>query len=164
MSLEEIITQVADYGVSHITVTGGEPLAQPDVLILLKQLCDANYRVSLETSGALSVAEVDKRVAKILDLKTPGSGESERNLYQNIEYLTPRDEIKFVICDRRDYEWTKDQIQRLGLNNKELGLLFSPVAGQLEAHTLAEWIIADRLDVRLQVQLHKLLWGNEQAR
>ena len=164
MSLEEIIAQVADYGVSHITVTGGEPLAQPDVLILLKQLCDANYRVSLETSGALSVAEVDKRVVKILDLKTPGSGESERNLYQNIEYLTPRDEIKFVICDRRDYNWTKDQIQRLGLDNKELGLLLSPVAGQLKAHALAEWIIADRLDVRLQVQLHKLLWGDEQAR
>lgn len=164
VSIEQIMRQVADYGVEHVTVTGGEPLAQPDVLVLLRQLCDAQYRVSLETGGALSVAEVDKRVVKILDLKTPGSGESARNLYENIEFLTAMDEVKFVICDRRDYDWSKQQIQRFKLHDTGAELLLSPVTDRLAARELAEWIIADRLKVRMQIQLHKLLWGNEKAR
>ena len=164
LSIEEIMAQVADCGVEHVTVTGGEPLAQPDVLVLLKQLCDAKYQVSLETSGALSVAGVDERVAKILDLKTPGSGECARNLYENIKFLTARDEVKFVICDRQDYDWSKQQIQRFKLHDTGAGLLLSPVADRLQTRELAEWIIADRLKVRLQIQLHKLLWGNEKAR
>lgn len=164
MSLEAIMLQIAANKVSHVTITGGEPLAQPNVLILLKQLCDENYRVSLETSGALSVENVDPRVVKILDLKTPSSEESQRNLYTNINYVTANDELKFVICNKDDYDWSKQQIKSLHLNDKGCEILFSPVSGRLEARDLAQWIIADKLKVRLQVQLHKLLWGNQKAR
>ncbi len=164
MSIDAIMQQIASNKVSHITITGGEPLAQPNVLILLKQLCDENYRVSLETSGALSVELVDKRVVKILDLKTPSSKECQRNLYTNIQYVTANDELKFVICNRDDYDWSKQQIKTLNLNNKGCEILFSPVSGRLDARDLAQWIITDKLKVRLQVQLHKLLWGNQKAR
>lgn len=141
-------------------MTGGEPLAQPECLPLLKALCDAGYRVSLETSGALPVAEVDLRVHIILDLKTPGSGEVARNLWSNIACLSAKDEIKFVICNRTDYEWARLKIDEYKLAATGAELLFSPSQGQLEARALADWVLADRLSVRLQLQLHKYLWGD----
>jgi 7-carboxy-7-deazaguanine synthase len=145
--------------VRHVTVTGGEPLAQPACLSLLTQLCDAGYSVSLETSGALDVAAVDARVVKVLDLKTPASGECARNLYRNLDTLAPRDQVKFVICDRGDYEWARAQIGEHRLASR-CELLFSPAWGQQDATQLAEWILADRLPVRFQIQLHKILWGD----
>jgi 7-carboxy-7-deazaguanine synthase len=163
MELPSLLGRVAQYGVRHVTVTGGEPLAQPACLQLLEQLCDAGYQVSLETSGALDVGCVDARVVKVLDLKTPGSGEVERNLYQNLEYLAPRDQVKFVICDRADYEWARRQIGERRLAGR-CELLFSPAHGRQDATELAEWILADRLSVRFQVQLHKILWGDEPGR
>jgi 7-carboxy-7-deazaguanine synthase len=145
--------------VRHVTVTGGEPLAQPACLSLLAQLCDAGYSVSLETSGALDVGGVDARVVKVLDLKTPGSGECERNLYRNLDTLVPRDQVKFVICDRADYEWARAQLRERHLAGR-CELLFSPAWGQQDATQLAQWILEDRLPVRFQLQLHKLLWGD----
>ncbi|MEZ5558924.1 MAG: 7-carboxy-7-deazaguanine synthase QueE [Pseudomonadales bacterium] len=162
--LAEILETVAGYGVSHVCVTGGEPLAQPGVLALLTALCDAGYRVSLETSGALDIAGVDPRVARILDIKTPGSGEVGRNLWSNLEHLTAHDQIKFVLCDRADYDWARLKCDELSLTERAGEVLFSPSAGQLDARELAEWIVADRLPVRLQLQLHKILWGNEPGR
>ena len=157
MSLDAILARAADFGVKHVTVTGGEPLAQKTCLPLLTRLCDAGYEVSLETSGALDVAKVDPRVIKVMDLKTPGSGEVERNRWCNLEHLNPRDQIKFVLCDRADYMWAKEQLEKYELAGI-CEVLFSPVQGQLAPRELADWIVADRLPVRLQLQLHKVLW------
>jgi 7-carboxy-7-deazaguanine synthase len=164
MAVDEIVAAVAAYGVRHVTVTGGEPLAQPGALTLLERLCDAGFRVSLETSGALDVAGVDHRVAKILDLKTPGSGEVARNLWSNLAHCGPDDQVKFVICDRSDYEWAKLKCDELRLGERFGEVLFSPATPAIEPRALADWIIADRLPVRFQLQLHKILWGNEPGR
>jgi 7-carboxy-7-deazaguanine synthase len=161
--LSTLLGRVAHYGVRHVTVTGGEPLAQPACLPLLEQLCDAGYLVSLETSGALDVSGVDARVVKVVDLKTPGSGEVARNLYRNLDALAPRDQVKFVISDRTDYEWARSRIGEHRLVGR-CELLFSPAYGQQDATQLAEWVLADRLPVRFQVQLHKILWGDEPGR
>ena len=160
LPLSEILAAVAAHAPGYVTVTGGEPLAQPECLPLLSALCDRGYRVSLETSGALPIAPVDPRVHVILDIKTPASGEVTRNLWANIAHLGAKDEVKFVICDRADYDWARFQIDqhRLGATGAEL--LFSPSKGQLEPRALAEWILADRLSVRMQLQLHKYLWGD----
>ena len=158
MSLAEILQQVEAKGVLHVTVTGGEPLAQKACLPLLAQLCDAGYEVSLETSGALDVAGVDARVIKVMDLKTPGSGECERNRYGNINLLQSRDQVKFVICDRADYDWSVACLREYRLADR-CEVLFSPCFGTLEIRDLAEWVLQDRLPVRVQVQLHKLIWG-----
>ncbi len=159
-TLAEILDKVAQYRCSYVTVTGGEPLAQPECLPLLQQLCDQGYRVSLETGGALPVGNVDPRVVVILDLKTPASGESHRNLEENIALLKPVDEVKFVICDEQDYRWAKSRIQQYGLADKVAEVLLSPAYEQLSARQLAEWILQDSLPVRLQLQLHKLIWGD----
>lgn len=159
-SFDDILQQVQQYTVSHITVTGGEPLAQKNCLGLLERLCDEGYKVSLETSGALDVADVDVRVMKVMDLKTPDSGEVEKNRYQNIEHLTPKDQIKFVICSEQDYVWSKQCMQEYALSQR-CEVLFSPGFGQQNATQLADWIIRDQLPVRMQLQLHKLLWGDE---
>jgi 7-carboxy-7-deazaguanine synthase len=163
VELAAVLERVAGYGVRHVTVTGGEPLAQAGCLGLLTALCDAGYAVSLETSGALDVSAVDPRVVKVLDLKAPGSGESDRNRYANLEHLSAEDQVKFVICDRADYDWAKAQLTAHGLASR-CELLFSPAYGQLPAHTLAEWILHDRLPVRFQIQLHKVLWGEARGR
>jgi 7-carboxy-7-deazaguanine synthase len=162
-TIDELLAEVEAHGVRHVCVTGGEPLAQKPCLELLARLCDAGYVVSLETSGAIDVAEVDPRVIRILDLKTPGSGEVERNLWQNLEVLSPQDQVKFVICDRADYDWARGIVDQHGLAAR-LTVLFSPSHEQLPARELADWIVADRAPVRMQVQLHKDLWGNERGR
>jgi 7-carboxy-7-deazaguanine synthase len=164
MTVAAIVEQVLGYGVRHVTVTGGEPLAQPNVMPLLTRLCDAGLAVSLETSGAMDVGDVDERVHKIVDLKTPGSGEMARNRWSNLAHCTTRDQIKFVLCDRRDYDWAKLKCDELSLSQRVGEVLFSPCADVLPARTLADWIVADRLPVRMQVQLHKYLWGNEPGR
>jgi 7-carboxy-7-deazaguanine synthase len=163
MPLADLLVRVAEYGVRQVTVTGGEPLAQPACVNLLRQLCDAGYQVSLETSGALDISAVDGRVVKVLDLKTPGSGEVARNRYENLDHLAPRDQVKFVICDRADYEWACGQVTERRLVGR-CELLFSPASGRQNATQLADWIVADRLAVRFQLQLHKLLWGDERGR
>jgi 7-carboxy-7-deazaguanine synthase len=154
-------TAYAFEGARYVTVTGGEPLAQPQCIELLRDLCDAGYRVSLETSGAMPVNDVDQRVVKILDLKTPGSGEVNRNLYENIPLLAPHDEVKFVICDRQDYDWSCLKMDELGLADRAAEVLFSPSQGQLAPKQLAEWILQDRLNVRMQLQTHKFIWGDQ---
>lgn len=159
----DIIARVADYQPEYVTVTGGEPLAQKPCIQLLIKLCDAGYQVSLETSGALDIAAVDPRVSRIMDLKTPGSGEVERNRLENLALLTANDQVKFVICNREDYEWARDLVREHNLD-RVCGVLFSPVHTQQGATELADWILADRLPVRLQIQLHKILWGNEPGR
>jgi len=159
-SLEDIVEQVAGYQTHYVTVTGGEPLAQKNCVPLLKMLCDAGYQVSLETSGALDISATDPRVIRVMDLKTPGSGEVERNLYKNIECLQPHDEVKFVICSRADYDWAKEKMDEYDLTNR-CEVLLSPSHGQQDATELADWILQDQLPVRLQLQLHKYLWGNE---
>jgi 7-carboxy-7-deazaguanine synthase len=164
MAIQDILDTVADYKTDYITVTGGEPLAQPQCIELLQQLCDLGYRVSLETSGAMPVAEVDPRVIKIVDLKTPGSGEVSRNLYENINYLQPEDEVKFVICNRQDYDWSCMQIDQLRLRDTGSEILFSPSQGELAPALLAQWILEDKLRVRMQLQTHKIIWGDEQGR
>jgi len=163
MTIGAILTLVCRYPARHVTVTGGEPLAQKDCLALLTALCDAGYEVSLETSGALDVAAVDARVVKVLDLKTPASGECEKNRLANFAHLTPHDQIKFVVCDRADYDWTKQLIAAHGLAAK-CELLLSPAWGRQDPAQLAEWILADGLPARLQVQLHKILWGEARGR
>lgn len=163
-TLIDVVESVRSFGVRHVTVTGGEPLAQPAALPLLKRLCDEGLTVSLETSGALDVSGVDPRVVKILDLKTPGSGEVARNLWSNLTLLTARDQVKYVICDRADYDWAKLSCDHHGIYGRVAEVLFSPSTGQLEPRQLADWIVADRLPVRLQLQLHKLLWGDEPGR
>lgn len=160
MSLEEIVSNVMQYETVHVTVTGGEPLAQPDCIGLLKLLCDKGYQVSLETSGALDISAVDRRVSRVMDLKTPGSGEQSRNLLDNIEQLTAHDQLKFVICDRNDYMWAREMIIRYELTSR-CEVLISPSHAQINARELAEWVLEDRLPVRFQLQLHKLLWGDE---
>jgi len=157
--LQDILTQVASFNVQHVCVTGGEPLAQKGCVALLAALCDAGLKVSLETSGAMDIAAVDPRVARVIDLKTPGSREVERNRWENLDLLGPRDQIKFVICNRADYEWSREKVAELELTQRSM-VLFSPSATELPASQLADWILADRLPVRLQVQLHKVLWGN----
>ena len=163
-ALADVIDTVRSHGVQHVTVTGGEPLAQPNVLPLLAGLCDEGFKVSLETSGAIDVADVDHRVKKVVDIKTPGSGEVTRNLWSNLGLCGVDDEIKFVLCDRQDYDWARLKCDELGLWDAPAELLFSPCAETLPAQTLADWIVADRLHVRLQIQLHKYLWGDEPGR
>ena len=163
MSLPAILEQVARYQTRYVTVTGGEPLAQKACLELLGQLCDADYHVSLETSGAVDIAAVDSRVIKVMDLKTPGSGEVERNLYNNLQYLGNRDQVKFVICNRADYDWSVEMLKTHELTTR-CEALFSPSQGEQDATELADWILQDQLAVRMQLQLHKLLWGNEPGR
>ncbi len=162
-TLEDILARVAELAARHVCVTGGEPLAQRNCLPLLARLCDAGYEVSLETSGALPVAEVDARVRRVVDVKTPASGEAGRNLLDQLEVLNPRDQIKFVICDRGDYEWSRALVNTRALQEHAM-VLFSPSYEQLPARQLADWILEDRLPVRLQLQLHKILWGNEAGR
>jgi 7-carboxy-7-deazaguanine synthase len=158
MTMADILAKVAEYGAHYVTVTGGEPLAQKKCLVLLKQLCDAGYDVSLETGGAIDTGAVDPRVSVILDIKTPGSGEVEKNLWGNLQYLKAKDEVKFVLCDRSDYDWAKQVLTERALNDK-CSVLFSPVYQQVNPTELAEWILQDKLPVRMQVQLHKILWG-----
>ena len=160
LALEEILARVAAYHPKYICVTGGEPLAQRECLTLLNLLCDAGYTVSLETSGALPVDDVDPRVIKVMDLKTPGSGEVGRNRWENIPLLTEQDQIKFVICDRADYEWARFKLDEYQLASRVAEVLFSPSFGQVAPVDLAEWILADNLPVRFQLQLHKLLWND----
>lgn len=163
MSQAQVLDAVTQYGARQVCVTGGEPLAQKNCLPLLTALCDAGYDVSLETSGALDIGHVDPRVSRIVDLKAPASGESEKNLWRNIELLTARDELKFVLMNRADYDWAKETIERHRLDSV-CPILFSAVQGKLNPVDLAEWILADRLPVRFQMQLHKLLWGNMQGK
>lgn len=163
-SIADIVSRVDDFGVRHVTVTGGEPLAQPGALKLLKDLCERGYEVSLETSGALDVSAVDSRVRKVMDIKTPGSGEVQKNLWSNLDHLNLHDEVKFVICSRQDYDWARLKCDELDLGNRCAEILFSPSADQLAARDLADWVVADRLEVRVQIQLHKVLWGNEPGR
>ena len=161
--LAAILERVQALQARYVCVTGGEPLAQADCQGLLRALADAGYRVSLETSGAIPIAAVDPRVVRIVDVKTPGSGEARRNRYEQLALLRPEEQIKFVICDRADYEWSRERVAALGLAQR-CGVLFSPSHEQLPARQLADWILADRLPVRLQIQLHKYLWGNEPGR
>jgi len=158
MSLPQILERVASYGARYVTVTGGEPLAQKGCIPLLKMLCDAGYSVSLETGGSLDISHVDPRVSVILDIKTPDSGEVQKNLWANLQHLKLTDEVKFVLCGREDYEWARQVLADQGLAEK-CTVLFSPVYSQLNPTDLADWVLQDRLPVRMQVQLHKILWG-----
>jgi 7-carboxy-7-deazaguanine synthase len=161
--IDAIVAEVARHGVRHVCVTGGEPLAQKPCLELLQRLCDAGYVVSLETSGAIDIGGVDPRVIRIVDIKTPGSNEAARNRWENLALLTPRDQVKFVVCDRADYEWARGLLAEHRLAER-CEVLFSPSYGQLAARQLADWIVADALPVRFQLQLHKALWGVEPGR
>lgn len=163
LSILQIVEQVAQYTPRYVTVTGGEPLAQRGCLDLLAALCDSGYEVSLETSGALDITPVDARVIKVMDIKTPGSGEMAQNRWDNLHHLTTRDQIKFVLCDRADYEWSREICAQHNLTAR-CEVLFSPSYSQVTPRDLAEWILADRLCVRLQIQLHKLLWGETPGR
>lgn len=158
LALAEILRQVAQHKARYVTVTGGEPLAQRNCLALLKLLCDAGYQVSLETSGALDIGAVDQRVMRVVDIKTPGSGEVDKNRWENLPLLTSHDEIKFVLCDEADYQWA---VQILAQYQFPCEVSFSPAQGALNATQLADWILRDGLPVRFQLQLHKLLWNNE---
>ncbi len=163
-TLDDILADVALHKPAYVCVTGGEPLAQPNVHPLMSALCDAGYEVSLETGGAMPVDQVDARVVKVLDLKTPASGELARNCYENLAHLERKDQIKFVLCDRDDYEWARMQLDQHRLVDKVDDILFSPSFGQLASRDLAAWILEDRLPVRMQLQLHKLIWGDERGR
>ncbi len=163
-SVSQVVEQVATYAPRYVTVTGGEPLAQKSCISLLSMLCDAGYEVSLETSGAISIADVDARVAKVVDLKTPGSKELERNDYSNIALLTTSDQVKFVICDRQDYEWARSMLDQYALPGRVSNVLFSPVRDSLDGAVLAHWIVEDNLPVRFQLQLHKILWADQPGR
>jgi 7-carboxy-7-deazaguanine synthase len=163
MSIDEIVKQVMSYNPKYVTVTGGEPLAQRSCHELLTALCDLGLEVSLETSGAMDISNVDSRVVCVMDLKTPGSKEESRNKYQNIETIKSHDQIKFVICDRNDYDWSVSKLEEFELN-KKCEVLFSPIHGELKPAQLADWIIEDNLNVRMQIQMHKYLWGDEQGR
>ncbi len=160
---EAILARVREFATPYVCVTGGEPLAQKGCAALLRMLCDAGLRVSLETSGAMPLEGVDARVVKVVDVKTPGSGEERRNRYEELPQLSPHDLVKFVICGRSDYEWSRDKLRELALPHG-CTVLFSPSHEQLAARDLADWILADRLAVRLQIQLHKYLWGNVPGR
>ncbi len=159
MTLTGIMETISDYKSRQVTVTGGEPLAQNNCMALLEILCDAGYDVSLETSGALDIKDIDSRVARIVDLKTPASGEVDKNLYENMLHLTPHDQVKFVICDRGDYEWSKEKLNEYKISDY-CEVLFSGSHGQIQSSQLADWILQDQLPVRLQIQLHKYLWGD----
>ncbi len=163
MTVPAVVDAVAAQSVRHVCVTGGEPLAQKSCHTLLTALCDAGYRVSLETSGAIDVSAVDPRVVKVMDLKTPDSGESQRNLWDNLRHLNAQDEIKFVICSREDYDWASGIVRERQLD-RLCTVLFSPSQGQLAPAMLADWVLADGLPVRFQLQLHKVLWGNTPGR
>lgn len=162
-SIDDILADVARHGVRHVCVTGGEPLAQKRCIGLLQRLCDTGYQVSLETSGAIDIAAVDPRVSRVLDIKTPGSNEAHRNLWDNLALLNAHDQIKFVICSRSDYEWARDLVLEKGLH-RICDVLFSPSKSEIAARDLADWIVADRLPVKFQMQLHKLLWNDEPGR
>ena len=161
--IDAILAEVAGHGVRHVCVTGGEPLAQKRCTVLLGRLCDAGYRVSLETSGAIDIADVDPRVSRVLDIKTPDSGECARNRWENLPLLTAHDQVKFVLCSRADYDWARGVLAEHRLAER-CDVLFSPSKDQLPARDLADWIVADRLPVRFQIQLHKLLWNDEPGR
>jgi 7-carboxy-7-deazaguanine synthase len=161
--IDAILAEVAGYGVRHVCVTGGEPLAQKRCITLLQRLCDAGYDVSLETSGAIDIADVDPRVSRVLDIKTPGSMEVTRNRWENLPLLTARDQVKFVICDRADFDWARDIVAEHRLADT-CDVLFSPSYTQVAGRELADWIVAERLPVRYQMQLHKLLWNDEPGR
>lgn len=161
--IDAIVAEVASHGVRHVCVTGGEPLAQKRCLVLLQKLCDAGFDVSLETSGALDVSEVDARVSRVVDIKTPASGEAQRNRWDNLPLLTARDQIKFVICSRADYEWSREIVATHALDRR-CTVWFSPSKGEVTPRELADWIVADRLPVRFQMQLHKILWDDEPGR
>ncbi|MDF1623740.1 MAG: 7-carboxy-7-deazaguanine synthase QueE [Pseudohongiella nitratireducens] len=161
MAITDILATVKNNGARHVCVTGGEPLAQPNCLVLLRELCDAGFEVSIETSGAMDIASVDPRVSVVMDLKTPGSNECDRNLMSNITHLKLKDQVKFVICDRRDYDWAKAKMDQYDLRSRVDEILFSPSFAQVTAKDLAEWILTDRLAVRMQLQLHKFIWGDE---
>jgi len=161
--IDAILAQVASHGVRHVCVTGGEPLAQKRCIPLLQRLCDAGHDVSLETSGAIDISDVDPRVSRVLDIKTPGSMEVTRNRWENLPLLTAHDQVKFVICDRADFEWARDIVAEHRLA-ATCDVLFSPSYAQLAPRDLADWIVAERLPVRYQVQLHKLLWNDEPGR
>ncbi len=163
MSFDDILDKVKSYKTEYVTVTGGEPLAQKACFDFLKQLCDQGYKVSLETSGAIDIAAVDSRVVKVMDIKTPGSGESDKNRMGNIEHLDAKDQVKFVICDKHDYAWSRQLVADMKLNER-CEILFSPSYEELPAKDLADWILRDALPVRLQMQIHKLLWGNQPGR
>ncbi|MBI6741246.1 7-carboxy-7-deazaguanine synthase QueE [Pseudomonas syringae] len=163
-TLDDILGQVASYRPRYVCVTGGEPLAQPNAIALLKRLCDAGYEVSLETSGALDISAVDPRVSRVVDLKTPGSKEVSRNRYENMELLTANDQVKFVICSREDYDWAVSKLIQYGLDRRVGEVLFSASHHELKGRDLADWIVADNLPVRLQMQLHKILWDDEPGR
>ena len=161
--IDQILVEVASHGVRHVCVTGGEPLAQKRCLDLLRRLSDAGYRVSLETSGAIDVADVDPRVSRVVDIKTPGSAEVERNRWENLPLLTAHDQIKFVICSRDDYDWARGIVAEHRLSER-CDVLFSPSKSDVSARDLADWIVQDRLPVKFQMQLHKLLWNDEPGR
>jgi len=158
-TFDDILSHVKSYDCKFVTVSGGEPLAQPDCVALLKRLCDEGFEVSLETSGALDISQVDTRVSRVVDLKTPGSKECDKNLWTNINELTPNDQVKFVICNREDYDWAKQCIVDHGLQAR-CPVLFSPSYEELAPAVLADWILSDKLGVRFQLQLHKVLWGD----
>jgi 7-carboxy-7-deazaguanine synthase len=162
-SISAVLQEVASFGTRYVCVTGGEPLAQKRCLDLLRQLCDAGYHVSLETSGAIDISGVDSRVRKVMDLKAPGSAEEAKNRWANLAFILPHDQIKFVLNDKQDYDWAVSRMHEHSLSEK-CQILFSPVANQLSPTTLAEWILRDKLNVRLQVQLHKILWGGQAGR
>lgn len=159
-SIDSILEKVASYHAKYICVTGGEPMAQANCVELLKRLCDDGYQVSMETSGAISLENVDVRVKKVMDIKTPDSAEADKNLWKNLDYITPHDEIKAVLCSREDYEWFKDIAETYSLYDR-CEVLVSPSYGEVEAHDLAGWVLEDNLPVRFQMQLHKLLWNDE---
>lgn len=163
LELGEILKRAAEHTPRFVTVTGGEPLAQRPCRELLTALCERGYQVSLETGGALDIASIDPRVSIVMDLKTPGSGEERRNLYTNIEHLTDKDQVKFVICDRADYEWSRAKLSKYRLDER-CEVLFSPSHGQVNPTDLAEWILQDHLPVRMQIQLHKILWNDARGR
>ena len=160
MQLDAIKAVLEEYSCDYVTVTGGEPLAQPNCLSLLEQLCDVGYNVSLETSGAMPIEQVDKRVSIVMDLKTPASQEVEKNRYENIAFLKPSDQVKFVICDEKDYLWSKAKLDQYDLGAKVNEILFSPSFEEIEPAQLAEWILRDKLKIRMQMQLHKQIWGS----
>ena len=160
MELSEILASIKSHNTHFVTVTGGEPLAQKSCLVLLKNLCDSGYQVSLETSGALDVCQVDPRVSRVMDIKTPGSSEESKNLWSNIDCLTKQDQIKFVLCDRQDYEWAIAIMHQYELTDK-CEVLFSPSHRILPISDLADWVLEDRLPVRVQIQLHKYIWGEQ---
>jgi len=163
MEISDIVEQVASYKPRYVCVTGGEPLAQPNCIPLLAALCDLGVEVSIETSGAMDISKVDPRVIRVMDLKTPGSGEESKNRYDNIALLENKDQLKFVICNREDYDWACSKLNEYQLCDR-CEVLFSPIHGELKPADLADWIVADNLPVRMQLQLHKYLWGDEQGR